>query len=325
VSANRQIKKNLGISVAGLGAFFALLLYIFNTRILRPLRVMELTTTRIAGGNFQKVEVRKANDEIRHVQEAFNCMVDELKKRQYQLIQTQKLSSIGLLSAGIAHQVNNPLNNIFTSSQLLREALGSTLKSFHRKMLDNIDNETTRAGDIVRGLLDFARGGTAQSLHRVQLQGVTDKVARLVSPQIPCGVTLDVNIGEDIELDLDPRRMTEALLNLTINAVQSIEKTPGFIRLYTDTPAPEGMVSLVVEDSGEGICGEDLPQIFDPFFTRKGIGKGTGLGLSVVYGIVKDCGGHIRAESEPGKGTRFIIDLPLPLEALGERGDMEES
>ncbi len=308
---NKHLRSQLLVGIVAVSILFVLIFYIVTTRILKPLKIIELTTMLIARGNFQPLEMRKANDEIRQVQEAFNRMVLELEKRQDQLVQAQKLSSIGTLSAGIAHQVNNPLNNISTSAQILRDVLKDGVDPFGMKMLDNIETETARARDIVRGLLEFARH-TELSIRLVPLKGVVDNAVRLVSSQVPPGVTVSVDVPDDIRLELDPQRMGEVLLNLVINAIQAIEKLPGTISLYMDQEPPAGMVTLVVEDSGKGIQADDLPHIFDPFFTRKEVGKGTGLGLSVAYGIIEEFKGRIRAESEPGVGTRFLIDLPLP-------------
>lgn len=308
---NKRLRSQLVFSIIVVSILFLLIFIIVTSRVLKPLKIIELTTMQIANGNFEPLEVRKANDEIRQVQEAFNRMVHELEKRQEQLVQAQKLSSIGTLSAGIAHQVNNPLNNISTSAQILRDVIKDNTDPFGLKMLDNIENETARARDIVRGLLEFARH-TELSIRLVPLKNVVDNAVRLVSSQVPPGVDVSVNVPEDIRLELDFQRMGEVLLNLIINAIQAMDTTPGAITIYLEPEAPEHMVTLVVEDTGKGIAEEDLPHIFDPFFTRKEVGKGTGLGLSVAYGIIEEFKGRIRAQSEVGVGTRFLIDLPLP-------------
>jgi len=320
LNINKHLRSQLVFSIMGVSILFLIIFYIVSTRVLKPLKIIELTTMQIARGNFQPLEVRKANDEIRQVQEAFNRMVQELEKRQDQLVQAQKLSSIGTLSAGIAHQVNNPLNNISTSAQILRDVLKDGTDPFGMKMLDNIENETARARDIVRGLLEFARH-TELSVRIVPLRDVVNKAVQLVSSQVPPGVTVNVDVQGDIELELDPQRMGEVLLNLILNAIQAIETLPGEISLYMGKEPPERMVTLVVEDTGKGIAENDLPHIFDPFFTRKEVGKGTGLGLSVAYGIIEEFKGRIRAESEVGVGTRFLIDLPLPERAEAGSGE----
>ncbi len=340
LTINGTLRSQLLFTAVGVSFVFAIIFFVVSTRVLSPLRIIEQATTRIARGEFEPLEVRKTNDEIRQVQVAFNRMVTELERRQDQLVQAQKLSSIGTLSAGIAHQVNNPLNNISTSAQILRGELGNTADAFALRMLDNIDHETARARDIVRGLLEFARH-TELSIQLVSLRAVVDAAVRLVSSQIPPGVCVTVDVPDHIRLYIDPQRMGEVLLNLILNAIQAIESLPGSIRLYTDAQThfpedyaggggragasaseiaavPPSRVTLVVEDTGKGIAPDDLPHIFDPFFTRKEVGQGTGLGLSVAYGIIEEFHGRIRAESVLGKGTRFCIDLPLPVGSASE-------
>ncbi|MEZ0575670.1 sensor histidine kinase [Halodesulfovibrio aestuarii] len=308
---NRQLRKQLLFSILAVTFLFLCTLYFITKRIVGPLKVIEETTTQIAQGNFAHVDVKNMSDEISKVQIAFNRMVSELEHRQAQLVQAQKMSSIGTLSAGIAHQVNNPLNNISTSAQILQGELKESINPFAKKLLDNIETETARARDIVRGLLEFARC-TELSLRTVSLKNVVDNAVQLVSSQIPSGVTLEVNVPDNIFVHLDPQRMGEVLINLIINATQAMkEQTSGFISISVLKEQVEDFVTLVVSDSGEGIPEEDLPKVFDPFFTSKDVGEGTGLGLSVAYGIIEEFDGEIRVESTLGAGSRFYIDLPL--------------
>lgn len=308
---NRQLRKQLLFSILTVSFLFLCTLYFITKRIVSPLKVIEETTTQIAQGNFAPVDVGNIEDEIAQVQVAFNRMVSELEHRQAQLVQAQKMSSIGTLSAGIAHQVNNPLNNISTSAQILQGELGDSFDPFAKKLLHNIETETARARDIVRGLLEFARC-TDLAIRTVSLKGVVENAVRLVSSQIPSGVTLDVDVPEDIVVRLDPQRMGEVLINLIINAIQAMKNKPsGFITITVLEDQVDGAVTLVVTDSGKGISDADLPKVFDPFFTRKEVGEGTGLGLSVAYGIIEEFDGEIRVESTLGVGSRFYIDLPL--------------
>ncbi|MGE4297379.1 MAG: ATP-binding protein [Desulfovibrionaceae bacterium] len=322
---NQRLKSQLLFSTVGVSGLFLIMFLVISTRVLKPLKTIELATLQIAEGKFQPLPVRNANDEIQKVQIAFNRMVRELEKRQDQLVQAQKLSSIGTLAAGIAHQVNNPLNNISTSAQILQDlAKDADADPFALKMIDNIEKETARARDIVRGLLEFSRQQDF-SMRLVALADVVNRAVRLVSSQVPPDVSLHVDVPATIEVRLDPHRMGEALINLLINAIQAIETPPGEIRIFT-LPGREGRVVLAVQDSGKGIPEEDLQSIFDPFFTSKEVGEGTGLGLFIVYGIIEKCGGSIRVESAPGTGARFLIDLPAAgmasdLETPGERTD----
>lgn len=307
---NRQLRKQLLFSILMITFLFLCTLYFISKRIISPLKVIEQTTTQIAQGNFIKVDAGKVHDEISQVLKAFNRMVSELSYRQNQLVQAQKMSSIGTLSAGIAHQVNNPLNNISTSAQILRGELQDSLEPFPKKLLDNIETETARARDIVRGLLEFARHADL-ALRTVSLKGVVTNAVKLVSSQIPSGVQLNVAVPEEVFVHIDPQRMGEVLINLIINAIQAMENIHGEISIYVLDKPNAGTVTLVVADSGKGICEDDLAKVFDPFFTRKEVGEGTGLGLSVAYGIIEEFDGQIRVESRLGEGSQFYIDLPL--------------
>lgn len=294
----------------GLGMF---IVFIVGRKIVTPLRVIERTTRRIAMGNFRPLPVQNSRDETQRVVEAFNLMVAELEKRQDQLVQAKKLSSLGILTSGIAHQLNNPLNNISTSCQILLEDLGETELEFVRKMLNNIEQEVYRARDIVRGLLEFSRVREF-ALVSTPLKSVVDRSIKLISSQIPPGIDIAEEIPDDLSLYIDPQRMQQVFLNLLMNSIQAIEP-PGQIRIFATRKQDTKEEIIIVEDTGNGIPEKDLGRVFDPFFTTKEVGIGTGLGLSVVYGIIEKHRGSISVESKEGEGTRFIIRLPLAAEA----------
>ncbi|MBU1610532.1 MAG: HAMP domain-containing protein [Proteobacteria bacterium] len=309
---NLRLRDNLLYSVIvllaiGLGAF---LFVIF--KIILPLKLIEQTTASIAKGNFQPMEVRNTNDEIQRVMEALNHMVAELDKRRDQLVQAQKLSSIGTLASGIAHQLNNPLNNISTSCQILMEEPDCN-QDLTTRMLGNIDQETIRARDIVRGLLEFARHQEF-SLEEFSLLQVVERAVRLTSSQAPPGISLKVDIPDTLLVKLDFQRMQEALINLILNAFQAIAPAQGTVTLTGSLNSAGESALITVRDTGTGIAEQDLACIFDPFFTTKEVGTGTGLGLFVVYGIIKQHRGRIWAESSQGKGTAIHIELPLDQE-----------
>ncbi|MGQ9688645.1 MAG: sensor histidine kinase [Desulfobaccales bacterium] len=282
---------------------------VVSRKILQPLKVIEKTTLRIAMGNFKPLPVLDTRDETQQVVEAFNRMVAELEKRQDQLVQAKKLSSLGVLTSGVAHQLNNPLNNISTSCQILLEELDAKNVDFLRKMLTNIEQEVDRARDIVKGLLEFSRIRDF-TLKPTRLKEVVDCSIRLISSQVPAGVDIVEDIPEDLTLHLDSQRMQEAFLNLFMNSLQAIETLPGQIKVEARLDKEARRVVISVTDTGKGIAKKDLGRIFDPFFTTKEVGAGTGLGLSIVYGIIEKHQGTITAESKEGEGTRFIIRLP---------------
>jgi two-component system, NtrC family, sensor kinase len=306
---NRSLKNNVLITIL-LISFLGILLIVFIFRkVIRPLAVIEQTTQSIAQGRFEKVVVWNTRDEIQRVMLAFNRMVEELERRQDQLVQAQKLSSIGTLASGIAHQVNNPLNNISTSCQILIEESHDSASDRAQKMMTNIEKETFRARDIVRGLLEFSRQQEFV-LTENRLSEVADRSLRLISSQVPSGIEIFKQIPEDIVLKMDRQRMQEVFLNLLMNAVQAITPDAGRISIIGSRDEKSGKVIISVEDSGRGVPEKIRSRIFDPFFTTKDVGAGTGLGLYIVYSIIQKHNGTIDLNSLITGGTRFVIELP---------------
>ena len=298
VSALRRQLVFSTAALLGVGLFLA---WLMGRRILHALGLIEKATTRVVKGDFSPLPLEGAEAESRHVLEALNHMICELESSQNQLVQEKKLASLGVLTAGIAHQLNNPLNNIFTSCQLLREsgAHGGDA-GFPAEMLRNIHQEVLRARDIVRGLLDFAR----QSDFSL-------KPVALVAGETPPGLRIDVDVPPDLVLPADGRRLQEVCINLLLNAVQAVSRLPGRISVTARRDEAAAQAVLRVRDSGDGIPEAGLGRIFDPFFTLKGVGKGTGLGLSVAFGIIRRHGGTISVESVEGEGSCFTVRLPL--------------
>lgn len=307
---------------------FLILLSIFTITILyisiiRPLKRVEKAAIAIANGTFSPLPVDEKRGEVRSVLRAFNKMVADLEKQQKQLFQAEKLSSIGTLASGTAHQINNPLNNIATSCQLALAEIDPEQSPFVVKMLETINQETERAGKIVRGLLEFSRDQNF-SLQPYPLAEVVNRVKQLAACEVPAGIDLQIDIPEDIILFIDVHKMIEALLNLTINALQAITEPPGNVSIGAEKDGDNKNAIITIADTGRGIDKENLQKIFDPFFTTKNAENGTGLGLAVAYGIIKKQQGSIHVESEKGKGTRFIITLPLHLEPV-ETGSVGQS
>ncbi len=229
---------------------------------------------------------------------------DELERR---LVQADKLSSIGLLAAGVAHEVNTPLAVISTYAQMLAKQIsGDDQKS---KLLDKIAKQTFRASEIVNSLLSFSRTSPTEFVE-VDVNRVIQETLNLVEHQLEKS-----NIK--VELDLAPAlggvkgnsgKLQQVFLNLFLNARDAMESGG---TLSVRTRCEEGFAHIDVVDSGQGIPPEHMARIYDPFFTTKGAKKGTGLGLSVTYGIVREHGGTIEVDSRPGAGARFHVELPL--------------
>src|SRR5499427_1295239 len=224
-----------------------------------------------------------------------------------QLQQSDKLSSIGLLAAGVAHEVNTPLAGISSYSQMLMQQIPDT--DPRHQLLEKIHRQTSRASSIVNNLLNFSRVTEARYTP-VDLNRVIDDTIQLLEAQLR---NTEIEVVRRYAAELPPAfgdgpKLQQVLMNLILNARDAM---PQGGRLEISTEADEDSVVIEVRDTGLGIAPEHLAKIYDPFFTTKQIGKGTGLGLAVSYGIISDHGGHIDVESNLGEGTRFQITLPL--------------
>jgi len=222
-------------------------------------------------------------------------------------VQADKLSSIGLLAAGVAHEVNTPLAVISTYSQMLaRQITGDSPQS---KLLEKIARQTFRASEIVNSLLNFSRTSTTE-LVEVDLNRVIRDTVGLIEHQLQkAAVEVQLDLAESLPpVRGNPGKLQQVFLNLFINARDAME---GGGTLTVRSAEGEESVYIEVADTGVGIPAENLARIYDPFFTTKGARKGTGLGLSVTYGIVREHGGEIEVQSQPGSGARFALEFPL--------------
>ncbi len=309
------VRERLYLSIVVLILLSIFTIFLLYGSIIIPLKSIELAAANVAAGTFHKLHLSNKKDEVTSVLHAFNNMVTELENQQEQLFQAKKLSSIGTLASGTAHQINNPLNNIATSCQLALSEIDPDKTPFLGKMLNTIDQETQRAGEIVKGLLEFSRTH-AFAMQPASLQQIIDKTLQLVASEVPAGISIQQKIDADLIVLMDTQKMMEALLNLIINGIQAIETPPGKVTISATTK--EGQAIITITDTGKGIAESHLQKVFDPFFTTKKEGKGTGLGLSVVFGIIKKHNGTIQVESKKNKGTCFTIALPLALETAAK-------
>ncbi len=238
-------------------------------------------------------------------------VAEELKKRNDQLIQARKIASLGILTAGVAHELNNPLNNISTSIQILLEELEEGNIEHQRNLLVGSEKEIERAKDIVKALLEFSREKSL-SLSRVQFKYFVEKTIRLIKEELPSEIKINVNVPEDIEASLDPKRINQVLINFILNSVQAITGEGSItIKAWEVMEEDAKMLYCQVQDTGHGISRQDFDKIFDPFFTTKDVGRGSGLGLSISHNIIELHGGRIDVESVPGEKTKFTVILPL--------------
>jgi two-component system NtrC family sensor kinase len=319
----RMIWINLGITILGMIIAFVISLKMGNTIISR-IRILKRATEAIAAGN---LDYRLSPDRVSGfdiLDEAFNNMSRSLKDRDErlqevheQLARSEKLTALGEMAAGVAHEINNPLGGILLYSSLVLEDLPE--RSLARENMQKILHQTNRCKTIVQGLLDFARTPTGDMVP-LQLNEIVQAALNLVKDQaIFHGIETEARFAGGLPPIVgDPSRLEEVFLNLFINAADAMKETGG--KLKVTTLFVHNKVRVIVTDTGKGIDREHLPHIFEPFFTTKDPGSGTGLGLSIAYGVIKKHNGFIDAESTPGRGTTFIISLP-PQPGEGQGGE----
>ena len=235
-------------------------------------------------------------------------IVDDVTERaelESQLQQAEKLTSVGLLAAGVAHEVNTPLTGISSYVQMLQRRLPKS--DPHLAILEKIEKQSFRASQIVNNLLNFSRQETGDFRH-VHLNDVVHDTLALAEIQLnKRNIKITTKLGDVAPVTGDPIKLQQVLMNLLLNARDAMP-TGGELRIETTQNNGDSM--LRVSDTGTGIKESDLDKVYDPFFTTKGIGKGTGLGLSVSYGIIQEHRGTIAVESDPDTGTTFRITLP---------------
>jgi len=294
------------IAVFALCTLVALFLY-FSVN--RPLKNIAVAITQISKGDYEFIRTLKTGDEFDSLVNSLNTMISELEKRNKQLIQSSKMASLGTLTSGVAHELNNPLNNISTSIQIVLEELVDGDSDHNKELLADAEKQIDRARDIVRALLEFSR--ESKFKHKlVQLKTLINQTVKLIKGDLPASIELNIEVPEDIYVPLDFRQMEQVLINILMNAIHAIGKR-GRIDLRAFTSPTKGESCIEIQDTGKGISGKDLDKIFDPFFTTKEVGKGSGLGLSISHGIIQNHEGRIEVESEEGKGSKFSIFLPI--------------
>jgi signal transduction histidine kinase len=289
--------------------------------IASPLRTLEKITKKIAQGDFSESIEVKGKDELASLEASFNLMeeklqnalwslehtIEKLREKQAQLVEAEKLASVGLLAAGIAHEINNPLTSVLTFSNLILEQCPKADPRCDQLRI--VVRETERARNIVRQLLNFGREVNIRPVKININRPVEEIMDSLVAQDAFKGIELSMNLGDNLpDVYADPAQIGQVVLNLALNAIHAITP-PG--KIEVSTRAANGFVEIIFHDTGSGIAPEHLGKIFDPFFTTKGETKGTGLGLAVSYGIIKKHGGDIEVESVMGKGTTFNVRVPI--------------
>jgi two-component system NtrC family sensor kinase len=345
---DRSMRQNvIIITVLSLGFVVVVLLSInfFVRRLVYvPLRDLESGAKRLSVGDLEQQIPVRSEDEFGELAASFNSMTaalrisrrelqewghtleqkvekrtQELRVAEAEAVRGEKLASVGLLAAGIAHELNNPLTGILTFSHLLRKKMPDG--SPEAEDLDLVIRETRRCAAIIRRLLDFAREKAPEKKFS-DLNQIIEDTVRLV--ERPANLR-DIEITMDLDRNLPPvwvdaDLIKQVVMNMLVNAQQAIEEKGDITIRSRRVPEamsagpgtkPVAMVELAIIDTGCGIPEQNLKRIFDPFFTSKELGKGTGLGLSVSHGIVSAHGGTIKVESKVGEGSTFRVFLPV--------------
>ncbi len=318
---------------------------ILSHMVVRPLKSLEESMGVIAEGKFERVAIDSKDREIVSLTRAFNKMLKELELHERHLLQSEKLASLGTLLSGVAHELNNPLSNISSSNQILMEEFKEAREKqapgpwpldpdFSMELISQINEQTDRARNIVRSLLDFSRDREFNK-ESFSLKKLFEETIQFVKGQVPTKIAITLLVPEDISIVADKQRIQQVFLNLIKNAIEAITTDEGTITIKAEKhraidvledekagiynylkyrgkcTLEQDTVDIEVRDSGSGMALELLPKIFDPFFTTKDVGKGSGLGLFIVHEIIEEHDGCIAVDSEPGKGTTFLIRLPI--------------
>jgi two-component system NtrC family sensor kinase len=298
------------VLLAVLFVLFIVITLAFTRALEVPIKRFKRYTTRIAGGDFSFLRpARGYQDEFSDLTIAVNQMLAELRTQQDRVVKGAKMALVGTLTSGIAHEINNPLNNITITTEALMEGLSTLSHDEKWHHLQDIYFETERASEIVKSLLDFTRKERPDAI-LIDLSAVLQSTIRLAQNETKINnVTLVTEIPGDLpRVRGAANQLRQVFLNLLLNAIQAMPGG-GTISVHANIHAAD-KVCIDIRDSGMGIPPEVLPRIFDPFFTTKESGKGTGLGLSISLAIVRRFGGDIQVTSELGHGSTFHVCLP---------------
>ncbi|HKI63695.1 MAG TPA: ATP-binding protein [Burkholderiales bacterium] len=351
-ATQRSVVVIIALLLGLVGVASLLMSLLVHRLIYVPLRDLESGAKRVAEGNLDQAIPVRGDDELGQLASSFNSMTAalkesgrelrewnrtleqkvaertrELRQAEAETVRGEKLASVGLLAAGVAHELNNPLTGILTFSSLIRKKLPDG--SPDAEDLDLVIKETKRSAAIIRRLLDFAREKAPEKKF-TDLNRLIEDTARIVeSPAQLHDIRIDLDLDRTLPpIWLDANMIEQVVMNMLVNARQAIEQE-GRITVRTRrapqpmssepgaTPVPMAEISII--DTGCGIAESDMKHIFDPFFSSKEVGEGTGLGLSVSHGIVRAHGGLIEVQSRVGEGSTFRVYLPL--EAAGAEVD----
>lgn len=302
----RLISNTLLMTLPLLVVLFSSAAALLGQGIVSSLKKVEKHAAMIATGNFMEAPFSSSNREVNGLITAFNKMSRELKSRQQQLVRSEKLASLGTMLAGVAHELNNPLSNISSSSQILAEEIAGEKGALATELLDQITAETSRASAIVKTLLALARHENFHRDHYL-LKPLVQETISLFQGQI--GKEVDIHLAMAAELAIfgDKQKLQQVFLNLLKNSVDALAGR-GIIQIKAWQN--EAGLKIVMSDDGPGVPPQIKEKIFDPFFTTKDTGQGSGLGLFIVHDIIVQHGGSINVDNRDDQGAAFTIHLP---------------
>jgi signal transduction histidine kinase len=329
-----RYQRMLIVWIISLSSLAVVIGQVLSRMVVRPLQKLEESMGVIAEGKFERVAIDSRDREIVSLTRAFNKMLKQLELHERHLIQSEKLASLGTLLSGVAHELNNPLSNISSSAQILAEEIDDGDREHRKELVGQINEQSDRARNIVRSLLDFSRDRAFRK-ERLPLRRLIDETIQFLRGQVPTNVSITLSVPDDLAIIADKQRIQQVFLNLIKNAVEALPDSGGTVgitarkRRATEKTEADAMgiynylkfrgkctvdddtVDIEIHDTGAGIPSEMLPKIFDPFFTTKDVGKGSGLGLFIVHDIIEEHDGCVAVDSGPGKGTTFYIKLPF--------------
>jgi two-component system NtrC family sensor kinase len=316
-SVNAMLMLAQRLPIAFLAILVILMAYLVNflrRQLLRRLNRLMESTRRIAEGDFTPIYPRgKYRDEFTELSMALNHMIHQLVLRQDMLLRSHRLQAVGTLTAGVAHELNNPINNITLTAEMLKEDYARLGDDERLEMIQDLIDQAGRSQKIVRNLLDFAREGEIKAQH-LQVKELLEDTLKIAANQVKLArVKVAVDVPPNLPLIYgDRQQLRQVFLNLVLNAIDAMPGG-GSLTLSASNSVEREHLELKFEDTGSGIPAHVLPKIFDPFFTTKPNSGGTGLGLSVSLGIIRRHGGDISVSTEMGKGTCFRLLMPVAM------------
>lgn len=354
IQEEANVRRQIALSIAVQIAVIALFLVVFVRQfVVLPIRELIAGTKAVSAMNLDRpITIRHRSLEMDALVDSFNLMRDrlgaandevgrftqeledkvtrrteQLRLAQHKLMQTDRLASLGQLSASVAHEINNPVAGILNLSMLMQrivndDGIPKGREPEFRKYLGQVVSETSRVGRIVSDLLSFSRRSKPQR-GPADLNALIQRTLSLVDHKLKlANIALESRLDPNLpHLPCDASQMQQVILNLVMNAAEATaNRQDGRIVVETRLGADGQTMELLIQDNGEGMTPEVVKRIFDPFFTTKPDGKGVGLGLAVLYGIVQAHDGDVEVTSAPGQGSTFVVSLPLDHKQPAEAG-----